>query len=200
MGARSLEFNSVFVTFAKHAITMTMNGPVISDVLLRRLSTTVSKKKAAKRVVHLQNLIFVDRSIDSLPFISLGKRPLFVAVPPPVQLGDTLLHALYESVYRAHTILRVLGTTLEGRQRDDTVIYDDPNLFGRGEGGVGTRQHCSGEGTGTIVNNYWTCSPHETYTGIGYWSRREQVARSGRASSWECGRKAKDRTWRVKSS
>ena len=99
-------------------------------------------------MVHLQNLISAERSIDSLPFISLGKRPLIVTIPPPIQLGDALLHALNKSVNRAHAMLRVLGATLERRQGDDAVVHDNSNLFGRGEGGVSARQHCSGEGSG----------------------------------------------------
>jgi hypothetical protein len=159
------------------------------------------EREQIENVVHLQNFISVDRSIGGLPFISLGKSPIFVAVPIPVQSGNNLLHALHESADRAHAVLRVFGTTLERRQRDDAVIYDNSNLFGRCEGGVGARQHCSGEGAGMIVNGYSLAhGSHETHIGIGYWSRRVQDARSGRISSREYGHRANDRPWRVKSS
>ena len=90
----------------------------------------------------LQNLVPTDRPVNGLPFIPIGNVPLVMAMPYPVQLGNALLHALDKSVNRAHAILRVLGTTLERRQGDHAVIYDDSNLLGRGEGGVGARQYC----------------------------------------------------------
>ena len=96
-------------------------------------------------MVHLQDLIPADRSINCLPFIPLGDSPIIIAMPPPVQLGNTLFHALDESTNRAHAVLRVLRAALEWRQGDDAVIYDDSNLLGRGEGGVCAGQHCSRE-------------------------------------------------------
>ena len=92
-----------------------------------------------EHVMHLRNIFSAERSIDRLPFISLGDGPVVVAVPPPVQLRDALLHALDKSANRAHPVLWVLGASLERRQGDDTVVYDDSDLFCRGEGGVGTR-------------------------------------------------------------
>ena len=79
--------------------------------------------------MHLRNLVSTERSINSLPLISLGKSPFSVTVPAPVQLRDTLLQALDEPFDRTHAVLRVFGATLERRQRDDAVVYNDPNLF-----------------------------------------------------------------------
>lgn len=36
--------------------------------------------------VHLQNIVSVDCPVDSSPFVTLGKSPIAVAVPIPVQL------------------------------------------------------------------------------------------------------------------
>ena len=108
----------------------------------RLLPTAVAdKNEEIKSVVHLCNVISKNRSVDGMPFVSLGERPVSMAVPVPVQLGDGIFHALYKSVDRTHAVLRVFGATLEGRQRDDAVIYDDSNLLGRGKGGVCARQH-----------------------------------------------------------
>ena len=35
-------------------------------------------------MVHLQDIIFLDGSVDGLPFVSLGKSPIAVTVPVPV--------------------------------------------------------------------------------------------------------------------
>lgn len=110
--------------------------------------------RASQNIVHLQNIPPADRSINRLPFISLGDSPIAVAVPPPVQLRNALLHALDKSVDRTHAVFRVLGTAFERGQGDDAVIYDDSDLLGRGKGGVSAGQHCLWERGG---NNYkWT--------------------------------------------
>ena len=105
-------------------------------------------------MIPLQNLIPTDRPINRLPFITLWKIPLVVAMPYPVQLRNALLHALDKSVNRTHAILRVLGATLERRQGDDAIIYDDSDLLGRGEGGVSARQHCLRERVGVSENGH----------------------------------------------
>ena len=141
-------------------------------------------------MVHLQDLISADRSVNRLPFIPLGDGPIFVAMPPPVQLGNTLLHALDKSANRAHAVLRVLRATLEWRQRNDAVIYDDSDLLGRGEGGVGAGQHYS---RGMVVRSHSSRNgQRETYIGIECWSRRGQAVRSGKTSSRGCGHTADD--------
>jgi len=76
-----------------------------------------------------QNLVFVDCSIHCLPLVSLGKSPIAVAIPRPVQLRNALLHALDKPIDRAHAVLGVIGATLERRQRDNAVIDDNPNLL-----------------------------------------------------------------------
>jgi len=145
--------------------------------------------------MHLQNLVPTDRPINRLPFIPLGDIPLVMAMPYPVQLGNGLPHALDKSVNRAHAILRVLGATLERRQGDHTVIYDDPNLLGRGEGGIGARQYCLRE-MEVIVSSYSLGSgPRETHIGIERWSRRGQAVRCGKTSSRGCGHRADDPSW-----
>ena len=144
--------------------------------------------------MHLRNIFSAQCSINRLPFISLGDGPVVVAVPPPVQLRDALLHALNKSANRAHPVLRILGTSVKRGQGNDTVVHDDSNLLCRGEGGVGARQHCSRE---VVVNGcVFGSEPQETYTGIEYWSRRGQARRSGRTSSLGCGRRADGLSWR----
>ena len=150
-----------------------------------------------QNTVSLRDFFSAKRSIDCLPFISLRDRPIAMAVPTPVQLGDNLLHALDKSVNRAHTMLRVFGAALERRQGDDAVVYDNSDLLGRREGGVGARQHCyCARGENDHEQLFVEKRPQKTYIGIEYWSRKGRAVRSGKSSSLGCGRRVDVPSWR----
>jgi len=120
-----------------------------------------------KRGMHLRKLFSAESSVNRPPFVSLGEGPIAMAVQVPVQFSYALFHTLHESVDRAHAVLRVLRTTLERRQGDDAVIYDNPNLLGRGEGGVSARENCLREEVEMVVNG---CSFWRWRTGNSRWN------------------------------